>query len=113
MRSCYDCNTELNRPKSKMKGGKNKTENRLWIARKKRGFEQKQVAHLLNHKSVDQISRYENGSRLPKLQTALKLEIVYGVPLRLLFTDLYSQLRTEIKERTVTSRSLSSAPPDL
>jgi len=96
-----------------MKGGSNKNQHRLWLARKRRGLKQKQIAHLLSHKSIDQISRYENGTRLPKLQTALKLEIIYGIPLRLLFSDLYVQLRGEVKDRALISRGLSNALPDL
>ncbi len=90
-------------------GGKNKIQNRLWLTRKRRGLKQKQVAYLLNHRNVDQISRYENSSRTPTLQAALKLEIILGVPLRLLFTDLHEQLRAEIKERAETSRLLKES----
>src|SRR5712692_4130058 len=86
-------------------GGQNKTKNRLWLARKRKGFRQKQVAYLLNHRNIDQISRYENGSRLPTLQTALKLEIIFGVPVRLMFKGLHDQLRGEIKERAETSQA--------
>lgn len=87
-------------------GGKNKIQNRLWLTRKRRGLQQKQVAYLLNHRNVDQISRYENGSRMPTLLAALKLEIIFGVPVRLLFPDLHEQLRAEIRERAETSRGL-------
>lgn len=80
-------------------GGKNSVENRLWSARKRRGLEQKQVAYLLNHHTPDQVSRYELGVRLPTLETALLLEIIYGVPLRLLYKDLYERLRGELKDR--------------
>ena len=83
-----------------MRGGKyQKYENRLWLARKRRVLQQKQVARLLDHKTIDQISRYENGNRIPTLETALKLEIIYGIPLRLLFTGLYNELRDAIQKR--------------
>jgi transcriptional regulator with XRE-family HTH domain len=87
-------------------GGKNNIQNRLWLTRKRRGLKQKQVAYLLNHRNVDQISRYENGSRTPTLEAALKLEIIFGVPIRLLFTDLHEQLRVEIRERAESNRGL-------
>lgn len=82
-------------------GGRNKsqTHNRLWLARKRRGLGQKQVAYLLNHSTNDQVSRFEKGLRLPTLETALMLEIVYGTPLRILFKELYEQVQEEIRGR--------------
>lgn len=85
------------------RGGKKQLENRLWLTRKRRGLKQKQVAYLLNNRTVDQISRHELGTRIPTLQAALKLEIILGVPLRLLFADLHKQLRAEIMDRAETS----------
>ena len=90
-------------------GAKNRIQNRLWLTRKRRGLKQKQIAYLLNHRSVDQISRYENGSRTPKLLAALKLEIIFGVPVRLLFPELHEQLTAEIRERAETSPSLKES----
>ena len=80
-------------------GGRNTVENRLWSVRKRRGLEQKQVAYLLNHHTPDQVSRYEVGARLPTLETALLLEMIYGVPLRVLYKDLYERLQDEFRER--------------
>ncbi len=80
--------------------------NRLWLARKRRGLEQKQVAYLLNHQSIDQLSRYEQGARLPSLDNALKLEIIYGVPLRLLFKELFDTLEDEVWQRISLSTPL-------
>ena len=79
--------------------GRNALTNRLWLARKRRGLEQKQVAYLLNHQSIDQLSRYEQGMRLPSLDNAFKLEIIYGVPLRLLFKELFDKLEDEVWQR--------------
>ena len=87
-------------------GGKNLTHNRLWLARRRRGLRQKQVAFLLHHHTVDQISRYEQGRRLPTLETALKLEIVLGVPLRVLFQDHFERLRAEVQQRVEGSRAM-------
>lgn len=76
-----------------------KTNNRLWQARHKRGLEQKQVAYLLGHKTINQISRYENGTKTPSLRTALKLELILHMPVSDLFPDHYQQCRAEIAER--------------
>jgi transcriptional regulator with XRE-family HTH domain len=90
-------------------GGKQKRiRNRLWLARKHRGLQQKQVAYLLNHKTTDQVSRYEKGVKVPSLQTALLLEIIYGIPVRILFKDLFEQLRDGVEKRIQGNQSLSS-----
>ena len=73
--------------------------NNLWRARNRAGLERKQVAFLLSKKLTDEISRYERGLCLPSLQTALKLEIIYRLPVHLLFEGLFEELRTEINER--------------
>ena len=80
-------------------GGKNTVENLLWQTRKRRGLEQKQVAYLLNHHTPDQVSRYELGTRLPTLEIALLLEMIYGAPLRILYKDLYDRLQGEMRGR--------------
>lgn len=87
-------------------GGKHKIENRLRPARKRLNLEHKHVAYLLGHKSNDQISRYETDVRLPSLETALELEIILGVPVRLLFPDLYQRLRGTIRARAENNRAL-------
>lgn len=80
-------------------GGKSILENLLWQTRKRRGLEQKQVAYLLNHQTADQVSRYELGTRLPTFEIALQLEMIYGVPLRILYKDLYERLQGEMEGR--------------
>jgi transcriptional regulator with XRE-family HTH domain len=80
-------------------GGKRAVENRLWQTRKRRGLEQKNVAYLLNHHTADQVSRYELGTRMPTLETALLLEMIYGAPLRVLYKDIYERLQAELRER--------------
>lgn len=81
------------------RGGRTTIENRLWQYRKRRSLEQKQVAYLLNHHTGDQVSRYETGARLPPLETALLLEMIYGVPLRTLYKGLYERLQAELRSR--------------
>jgi transcriptional regulator with XRE-family HTH domain len=101
LHACYSLNiTIINCYKTNMQpGGRTSIENRLWQTRKRRGLEQKQVAYLLNHHTADQVSRYELGTRLPTLETALLLEMIYGAPLRVLYKDLYERLQAEFKDR--------------
>lgn len=80
-------------------GGRSTISNRLWQTRKRRELEQKQVAYLLNHHTPDQVSRYELGTRMPTLGTALMLEMIYGAPLRVLYKDLYERLQAELRAR--------------
>ncbi len=86
-------------------GGKIPFPNRLWRARKRRGLGQKQVAYLIE-KTIHEVSRYERGVHLPELPTLLALEIVYGMPLRLLFREFYEQARDRIIERIDSRQAL-------
>jgi transcriptional regulator with XRE-family HTH domain len=63
------------------------------------GFSQKRVAYFLGFKGTNAISRYEHGAKLPNLANALKLEIVYRIPVAFLFADLYKRLKKEIRGR--------------
>jgi transcriptional regulator with XRE-family HTH domain len=63
------------------------------------GFSQERVARALGLRKTSVVSRYENGKRYPSLVNALKLEIVYRMPVAFLFRDLYSDLKNEVRER--------------
>jgi transcriptional regulator with XRE-family HTH domain len=78
---------------------KQKYKNRLFLIRNKSSLTQKQVAFLLNHKTVDQISRYERGVKLPSLKTAFKLGIIFRIPIQVLFYDYYEACLDELKNR--------------
>jgi transcriptional regulator with XRE-family HTH domain len=71
----------------------------LWQARQRSNLSQKTVAFLLGRKFTDEVSRYESGQRLPTLPTALKLEIIYRVPVRLLFYETFVSSQWQIRER--------------
>jgi transcriptional regulator with XRE-family HTH domain len=85
----------------------NQPRNQLWLARKRLGLGQKQVAYLLQHKTNDQVSRYEKGERMPGLKLLLQFEIIYGVPPRVLYRDYYEQLQAEIIARANSLQTLS------
>lgn len=82
---------------------KQKHKNRLSLIRKRNALGQKQIANLLGHKTIDQISRYERGARMPSLKTALKLQIIYHLPLNVLFQDFYNKCLEEVESKTKTS----------
>src|SRR5206468_7689875 len=61
------------------------------IYRKRHGYTKREVAAVLRI-STDQLSRIERG-QLPLFETAVKLELAYGVPVQRLFAPLYQRLR--------------------
>ncbi len=83
-----------------------KLRNNLWRARKRAGLERKQVAFFLRPKTARDIADYENGRKLPNLETALKFEVIYRMPIRLLFQELYSQSHEGVLERTKKDNQL-------
>ena len=79
--------------------------NNLWTYRKKNGLSQRKVAFLLGHKGSSQLSHYERGAKLPSLKNALRLEIIYHVPVAFLFRELHEGLRMEIRKRGEKAKS--------
>lgn len=75
-------------------------------ARLRCGLDQKQVALLLDQRNANQISRYENGERIPSLATALKLEIIYHTPVRILLEPLFERFQNDINKRRKQSPHL-------
>ena len=67
--------------------------NRLRKHRRYRGLSQKQVATMLNMKSTNRISRWEQGTAIPSVENLLTLSIIY----RRLPTELYFDLYLEYK----------------
>ncbi len=74
-------------------------QNNLLQARRRSSLSPKQASVLIAKKGTDELHRYERGSCFPTLPTLLKLEIIYRMPVRLLFQDLFETLRTEINEK--------------
>ncbi len=85
---------------------------RLWLERKRSGQEQKQIANLLN-RSIPQLSRYETEKRVPSLKVALKLSIIYKLPIRLLFQHYYEECQKEINRRVKARRHQGIASLDV
>jgi len=71
-------------------------QNNLWQSRRRAGLERKQVSFLLSKNTTDELSHYERGDYLPNLKTALELEIIYKMPIRLLFHQLFGELEAKI-----------------
>lgn len=73
--------------------------NHLYALRRSRRYLQKHVAHLLGLSGRKAVSRYETGSALPSLRTALLMQIVLGATLADIFPDLYRELQALAVER--------------
>ncbi|HZS45647.1 MAG TPA: hypothetical protein VFC63_11125 [Blastocatellia bacterium] len=73
----------------------------------------KQVAYLLGHTTADQVRRFESHQRIPSLSTAIKLELIYGIPVKWLFADLAIRLRHQLQEQILSSRYLQNHHTEL
>lgn len=71
--------------------------NALWKIRNEQGFEIKQVAKLMGHRSSDVVEGYENGKR-PNLENTIKLMLIYDRHPRDLFPEMYSRLQADISK---------------
>lgn len=78
----------------------------LALRRKRLGYEQKHIAVLLGHNNTYQISRYETGQRIPGLKEAIKLSLIYGLPLRALFDRSFRRCEEELMQ-TIKQSGLS------
>jgi transcriptional regulator with XRE-family HTH domain len=72
----------------------------LALRRKRLGYERKQIAFLLGHKTTHQLCHYETGQRTPSFKEAVKLSLLYALPLRALF-DRYFRHSFEELENTI------------
>ena len=73
--------------------------NRLWRYRIEHQLSQRHIARMLGHTKSTQVSRWENGEKIPSLANALKLGYILKVPVETLFVDLAAGLRGEIEAR--------------
>lgn len=67
--------------------------------RRRAGYAQADVAHLLGARARGKVSRYEHGRHLPPLMTALAYEAMFGVPVAELFPSAFGAARAELRRR--------------
>ena len=75
----------------------NAYKNELLVYRRRMGYSQKQVASVLGLRSTSMLSRYESGRSMPPLLTALRLEILYRIPVAFLYSETYRSLKNETR----------------
>ena len=89
--------------------------NYLRTNRKQIALSQEEVAFLLGMRGMDKgnkVSRDENYSRIPTLETALAYEAIYGKPIRELFAGLYDQIAPGVSSRAKILSYKKSGTPD-
>lgn len=91
--------------------------NRLAFFRKKNSIGQKTVATLLGRRSVAQVSRLELGVKLPSLKTALKLAIIYKIPVHILLNGYLEACGDEMKRHqkkvNLSESNLKAIPSEI
>ena len=78
----------------------------LRTARRKSGFTQRDIAHLLAARQ-SRVSDFEHGRRIPGLTDIVTLSLIYGRSFESLFAALMHDVKQELKER------LSQLPEDV
>lgn len=78
-----------------------KLPNYIRTHRKQNGFSQEELAFLLSCKNGAKVSRYENFSQHPNLETAIVLEILFHTPIRSLFAGVAEDAEKKLKTRAV------------
>ncbi len=77
----------------------NRLDNCVRTYRKRAGFSQDELAHLLSAHEGTKISRYERFVRTPNLETALVCEAIFGVTVRELFAGLSVKAERRVRHR--------------
>lgn len=75
------------------------TGDRLVPYRRRWKLSQRELAELLGIKVQSTFSRVENGERYPRLREALACELLFGVPLRVLFPVQYQTVEEAVMQR--------------
>lgn len=70
-----------------------RTQRRRWA------LTQEEVADLLGFESRTCISRIEQGKRIPSLESALALEVLFGEPPKQLFPQVYAESEEALMQR--------------
>jgi transcriptional regulator with XRE-family HTH domain len=76
--------------------------NYLLSNRKRLALSQEEVAFLLGAQSGSKVSRYEQFTREPSLETALAFEAIFQKPASELFGGLYQKVEQEVAVRAKT-----------
>ena len=73
--------------------------NYLRTFRKRSGLSQDEVAFLLGGENGGMVSRYEQFNRVPSLETACDLEVLFRIPVRDLFAGTFADRNRRMAQR--------------
>lgn len=86
-------------------------DNYLGTHRRHSGLSQAEVAWIVEAEFPDVISRIERGDRLPTLKVALRLEVLFGVPVGAIFAGTREHLARRVEHRVrVHYRRIKAQP---
>ena len=92
---------------------RSKLPNYLRTYRKRSYLSQDEIAILLGCKDGAKVSRYENFSREPNLKTIFAYEVIFGAPVRTLFSGTYQKVERDIlRKAQLLARKFAAANPD-
>ena len=89
-----------------------KTNTALLRARRRRAFERKQVSSLLGYRGTQVLASYERGDRIPGLENAIKLGLIYDCSLEAIFPGAYHSARQDLSKsalKGLTSNKISAS----
>jgi transcriptional regulator with XRE-family HTH domain len=73
--------------------------NYLKAHRRRSGLTQRELGELLGYRDPGQVSRHERSMSLPALTTALAYEVIFRVPVAVLFVGLHGSTKENIESK--------------
>lgn len=90
-----------------------KTNTALLRARRRRVLERKQVSSLLGYRGTQVLAAYERGERIPGLENAIKLALIYDCSLEAIFPEPYRIARHDLSKSALKSPARKNASASL
>jgi len=78
---------------------KNSTFNYVRTQRQRHALSEEELALLINQRAKSSVALIESGDRLPTLESAFALQVVFGVELKQLFPDYYEAVEDGVMRR--------------
>lgn len=78
---------------------KHSTFNYVRTQRQRHALSEEELALLINQRAKSSIALIESGDRLPTLESAFALQVVFGIELRQLFPDYYDLVEDGVMRR--------------
>jgi len=76
-----------------------KKENCLRAHRKKSGLSHREIGELLGYRGPGQTVRHEQAKNIPSLPTALAYELIFRVPVSVIFVGIHRSVECEVEDK--------------